>query len=83
MNAYLNFYKTEINDVSDNPPIGIILCSTSKEIVAEYALGGLSNQVFASSYVYYIPDKELLVNEVRYLLEQEQALDETLEETGE
>jgi len=65
MNAYLNFYKTEINDEGDNPPIGIILCSTSKEIVAEYALGGLSNQVFASSYVYYIPDKERLVNEVK------------------
>ena len=72
MNAYLNYYKTEINDEGDNPPIGIILCSTSKEIVAEYALGGMSNQVFASSYVYYIPDKEQLINEVKYLLEQEE-----------
>jgi len=71
MNAYLNYYKTEINDEGDNLPIGIILCRTSKEIVAEYALGGLSNQVFASTYVYYIPDKEQLVNEVKYLLEQE------------
>jgi len=72
MNAYLNYYKNEVNDEGDNPPIGIILCRTSKEIVAEYALGGLSNQVFASSYVYYIPDKEALVNEVKYLLKQEQ-----------
>lgn len=72
MNAYLNYYKTEVNDEGDNPPIGIILCRTSKEIVAEYALGGLSNQVFASNYVYYIPGKEQLVNEVKYLLEQEE-----------
>ena len=72
MNAYLNYYKTEVNDEGDNPPIGIILCRTSKEIVAEYALGGLSNQVFASNYVYYIPEKETLVNEVKYLLEQEE-----------
>ena len=71
MNAYLNYYKTEVNDEGDNPPIGIILCSTSKEVVAEYALGGLSNQVFASNYVYLIPNKEELVNEVKYLLEQE------------
>ena len=71
MNAYLNYYKTEVNDEDDNPPIGIILCRTSKNIVAEYALGGLSNQVFASNYVYYIPDKEQLVNEVKYLLELE------------
>ena len=72
MNAYLNYYKTEVNDEGDNPPIGIILCRTSKEIVAEYALGGLSNHVFASNYVYYIPDKEQLINEVKYLLEQEE-----------
>ena len=72
MNAYLNYYKTEVNDDADNAPFGIILCRTSKEIVAEYALGGLSNQVFASTYVYYIPDKETLVNEVKYLLEKEQ-----------
>jgi len=71
MNAYLNYFKAEVNDADDNPPVGIILCSTSKEIVAEYALGGLSNQVFASSYVYYIPKKEQLINEVKYLLEKE------------
>jgi len=70
MNTYLNYYKTEINDESDNPPVGIILCKTNDNIVAEYALGGLSNQVFASSYVYYIPDKEVLINEIKALLEQ-------------
>jgi predicted nuclease of restriction endonuclease-like (RecB) superfamily len=73
MNAYLNYYRNEINDEGDNPPVGIILCRTNKEIVAEYALGGLSNQVFASSYVYYIPKREQLINEVKYLLEQENA----------
>jgi len=71
MNAYLNYYSTEVNDSDDNQPIGIILCKTSKEIVAEYALGNLSNQVFASNYVYYIPDKEELIKEVAYLVEQE------------
>jgi len=71
MNAYLNYYKTEVNDESDNPPVGIILCKTNKDIVAEYALGGLSNQVFASRYVYYIPDKDTLVGEVKSLLEGE------------
>jgi hypothetical protein len=71
MNAYLNYYKTEVNDEDDNPPVGIMLCKSSNEITAEYALGGLSNQVFASSYVYYIPEKEQLVNEVKALLAQE------------
>jgi len=71
MNAYLNYYKTEVNDESDSPPVGIILCKTNKDVVAEYALGGLSNQVFASRYVYYIPDKDTLVSEVKSLLEGE------------
>ena len=71
MNAYLNYYKTEVNDVEDNAPVGIILCKNQKDFVAEYALGGLSNQVFAANYVYYIPAKEQLIAEVKTLLEKE------------
>jgi len=71
MNAYLNYYKSEINDKDDNDPVGIILCKTQKDFVAEYALGGLSNQVFAANYVYYIPNKEQLIAEVNALLEKE------------
>ena len=82
MNAYLNYYKTEVNDEGDNPPVGIILCKTSKDVVAEYALGGLSNQVFASSYVYYIPDKEILVGEVKALLEREDKESEVKTDDG-
>jgi len=74
MNAYLNYYRTEVNDESDNPPVGIILCRTKEGVVAEYALGGLSNQVFASSYVYYIPDKDQLINEVKELIEKEESV---------
>jgi predicted nuclease of restriction endonuclease-like (RecB) superfamily len=33
MNMYLNYYKTEINDEGDNPPIGIILCRSSKYLI--------------------------------------------------
>ena len=73
MNAYLNYYKTEVNDEGDNAPVGIILCKTQKDFVAEYALGGLSNQVFAANYVYYIPDKEQLLAEVKALLKKEEA----------
>lgn len=68
MNAYLNYYKTEINEEIDNDPIGIILCASKDEIEAEYALGGLSNQVFASSYILYLPDKELLLQQVEDVL---------------
>ncbi|MFK7796003.1 MAG: YhcG family protein [Aureispira sp.] len=65
MNAYLNYYKTEINEDIDNDPIGIILCTDKDEIVAEYALGGLNNQIFASKYIYYLPDKDALIQQVQ------------------
>ena len=71
MNAYLNYYKTEVNESGDNSPIGIILCASKDEIEAEYALGGLSNQVFASTYVLYLPNKELLIKKVEDILNEE------------
>lgn len=68
MNMYLNYYNKEINDEFDNKSIGIILCKQKREIAMEYALGGLSNNVFASTYTYYIPNKEQLINEVEKIL---------------
>jgi hypothetical protein len=70
MNMYLNYYNTEVNDADDQKSIGIVLCADKHDVMAEYALGGLSNTIFASRYVYYIPDKEQLINEVKSLLEQ-------------
>lgn len=69
LNMYLNYYANEINDNDDNPPIGIILCTEKNSIDAEYALGGLSNNLFASKYVLYMPDKEQLIAEVEKVLE--------------
>ena len=69
MNMYLNYYNEEINDQFDNKPIGIILCKEKKNIFMEYALGGLSNNVFASTYTYYIPKKEELLTEIEKVLD--------------
>ena len=48
INMYLNYYAAEVNEPDDNPPIGIILCTDKDDVTAEYALGELSNQIFAS-----------------------------------
>ena len=69
INMYLNYYASEVNDSDDNPPIGIILCTEKDSITAEYALGGLSNNVFASRYVLYMPNKEQLIAQVEAVLE--------------
>lgn len=68
LNMYLNYYAAEVNDPDDNPPIGIILCTDKDSIAAEYALGGLSNNIFASRYVLYMPDKEQLIAQVEAVL---------------
>ena len=68
MNMYLNYYNAEINDEYDNKPIGIILCKSKKEVEMEYALGGIENNVFASTYTYYMPNKDELINEVEKAL---------------
>ena len=70
LNMYLNYYAAEVNDELDNPPIGIILCTDKDSIAAEYALGGLSNNIFASRYVSYIPDKEQLIAQVEAVLKE-------------
>lgn len=71
MNMYLNYYENVINNGDDGKPIGIILCADKDNVMLEYALGGLSNNIFASTYTYYIPEKEQLINEVEKVLNNE------------
>ncbi len=71
LNTYLNYYKTEINESDDNPPIGIILCAEKDEITAEYILDGFQNKVFASKYVTILPDKKTLVEEVENVIKED------------
>lgn len=68
LNMYLNYYEQEVNDLDDNKPIGIILCTDKDSVAAEYALGGLSNNIFASKYTYCIPNKEELIAQVEAVL---------------
>ena len=53
--------------------IGKIIVSNESEYNnrLEYALGGLSNNIFASTYTYYIPNKEQLISEVERVLNEE------------
>lgn len=69
LNMYLNYYNAEVNDEYDNAPIGIILCTEKGNVNLEYALGGLSNTIFASKYVTVLPDKEQMIAQVEAILE--------------
>jgi len=71
-----NKHTNEVNDENDNPPIGIILCTDKGNCEVQYALGGISNQIFASKYVLYMPDKEQLIAQVEKVLQKWHGNDE-------
>ncbi|MDI6737656.1 MAG: PDDEXK nuclease domain-containing protein [Nanoarchaeota archaeon] len=60
INLYLNYFKSNINSSSDNEPIGIILSNHKDNIEIKYALGGISNKIFASKYQLSLPSSEEL-----------------------
>lgn len=64
MNLYLNYLRENETLEDEAPPIGLILCAEKDEAVVHYALGGLSNRVFASRYKLQLPDPELLRREI-------------------
>lgn len=69
MNLYLNYFETEQNTEGDNQPIGIILSKYKDDVIVEYAIRGMTNKIFVSKYQLYLPDKKLLKNKVKELLE--------------
>ena len=71
MNMYVNYFKTERKNKGDADPIGIILCADKREVIIEYALGGITNQLFVSKYQLYFPDKEQLQEKINQILDTE------------
>lgn len=68
MNMYINYFKTEICQPDDNPPIGIVLGSKKDELLMEYALAGIDNNLFAARYQLYLPNKEELQEQLDRML---------------
>ena len=68
MNLYLNYFKKEEQHKGDNEPIGIVLGAEKDHVLVEYALGGMSNKLFASKYQLSLPDKKLLQSAVEEIV---------------
>lgn len=50
INFYCNVVDDKLKHASDNPTIGLILCQTKDNILAEYALGGINKPIGVSAY---------------------------------
>ena len=68
MNLYLNYFKNEICQPDDNPPVGIVLGARKDELLMEYALQGIDNQLFAARYQLYLPNRAELQSQLDMLL---------------
>ncbi len=71
MNMYLNYFKKEEMTGDDNEPIGIVLGGKKDHVLVEYALGGISNKLFASKYRLSLPDKKVLQRAVEQITSRE------------
>ena len=72
MQMYINYYTRELMEEGDNPPIGIVLCSSKSDTLVRYTLPIDNKQIFASKYLLLLPKEEELRNEInrqRKLLE--------------
>ena len=66
LNLYMNYYKHEVMQEDDNPPVGILLCTDYGETTVQYATEGLSQNLFVSKYRLQLPSED----EIRkYMLE--------------
>lgn len=70
MNAYLNYFRNEIMQQDDNPPVGILLCTDKGNTMVKYATAGLEESVFVHKYMVALPSKEeiedYIKNEIEY-----------------
>lgn len=70
MNLYLNYFRHEVSGEDDNEPIGIVLGTAGDRLTMQYAMEGISNQLFVSRYQLYLPSREQLEGELSRLLQQ-------------
>lgn len=60
LNTYLNYYKEEIIEKSDNEPIGILLVAEKDQALVKYATAGMDENLFVQQYLVKLPNKEQL-----------------------
>lgn len=77
MDMYVRYFEDKIRHKTDNPTIGLILCTEKDKTIVKYSLLKESQQIFASKYMTYLPTEKELKKEIereRQQIEQEKQL---------
>jgi hypothetical protein len=64
MDMYIRMYDELKCSESDNPTIGLLLCSETSKDLARYSILKDSKQIYAAKYFTYLPTKEQLTAEI-------------------
>ena len=62
LNMYLNYYKSEVMQPDDNPPVGILLCTEKGDTLVKYATAGLDPNIFVQKYMIELPTEDEIKN---------------------
>ncbi|MDY2923843.1 MAG: PDDEXK nuclease domain-containing protein [Treponema sp.] len=60
MNLYLSYYKKNVMQEDDNPPVGILMCTQAGKEFVEYASNGIDENLFVQKYKLNLPEPEKL-----------------------
>jgi len=70
MQLYVNYFDQEIKLESDNPTIGLVLCTGKNESMVKYLLGENVKKIFASTYQFHLPSEQELETELKREIKQ-------------
>lgn len=74
LDMYVRMYDDLVKDDSDNPTIGVLLCTETDKTIAKYSVLHDSERLFAAKYMAYMPTEEELRQTIeeqkRFFLEQ-------------
>lgn len=60
LNTYLNYFKAEIGEKSDNAPVGILLVAEKDSALVKYATADMDENLFVQQYLIKLPSTEQL-----------------------
>lgn len=69
MNFYVNWFKANMMQKGDNPPVGILLCTDKDGTDVEFATAGMDQKLFVSRYLTALPSAD----ELKSLVETDRA----------
>jgi predicted nuclease of restriction endonuclease-like (RecB) superfamily len=64
LDMYVKMYDNLKKQESDNPTIGILLCTETDKTIAKYSILNQNQQLFATKYLPYLPTEQELIDEI-------------------